>query len=346
LDQTPGTVGARFLLIAAAAIVLIAGLKAAASLLVPFFIAFFIALLSLPLAQFLQARGCPGGLAILVTILADVIVLVAVALLLGGSIRTFTAAAPRYQALLAQKAAIAVEWIRAKGVDVPPDVLDNLINPGVALDVVTRTMRGAAAILSNLFLVFLTIIFVLLEAAGFPAKIEAAFGAQSGGMERFETIKRQIQKYLAIKTAISLLTGVTIWLSMWALGIPFAPLWGLVAFLLNYIPNLGSILAAVPPVLLAIVEFGLGRALAAALIFALVNIGLGNFLEPHLLGRRLGLSTLVVFLSLVFWGWVWGPIGMLLSVPLTMIVKIMLENTEDLRWVAVMLGANPRGPAD
>ncbi len=126
------------------------------------------------------------------------------------------------------------------------------------------------------------------------------------------------------------------------IGVDFPLLWGMLAFLLNYVPTLGSILAAIPPVLLATVQLGPGHALATALVFVGVNVVLGNFVEPHFMGRRLGLSTLVVFLSLVFWGWVWGPVGMLLSVPLTMIVKIMLENTEDLRWVAVLLDAGTR----
>ena len=125
------------------------------------------------------------------------------------------------------------------------------------------------------------------------------------------------------------------------LGLGFPLLWGLVAFIFNYIPNLGSILAAIPPVLLALVQFGPARAAVVAVGYLVINIGLANFLEPYLMGRRLGLSTLVVFLSLVFWGWVWGPVGMLLSVPLTVIVKIALENTKDFRWVAIMLGANP-----
>ncbi len=341
MDQPAGTLGARFLFVAAAVVIVVAGIKAAAPLLVPFFIALFIAAVSLPVAHWLESRGVPKTLAVLVTILADVVVLIGVAALLGTSIKDFTSEAPRYQRILTQRAADLLQWVRDRGIEVPSDVFDSLINPERAMRWMTRTLLGTAAILSNLFLVFLTVVFILFEAAGFGDKIQAAFGERSGGVERFEIIKRQVQRYLGFKTAISLVTGITIWLAMWTLGIPFAALWGLLAFLLNYIPNLGSILAAIPPVSLAFIEFGLGLAVAVALIFLLVNLTLGNFLEPHLMGRRLGLSTLVVFLSLVFWGGVLGPVGMLLSVPLTMIVKIMLENTEDLRWVAVLLDANP-----
>jgi len=193
-------------------------------------------------------------------------------------------------------------------------------------------------VLSNTLLVLLTVVFILFEAAGFPDKFRAAFG-HSESSQRFTKIRSEIQHYLGIKTVVSLTTGVAIGVAMAILGVDFPILWGGLAFLLNYIPNLGSILAAIPPVLLATVQLGPSQALVVAIVFVAVNVVLGNFVEPYFMGRRLGLSTLVVFLSLVFWGWVWGPVGMLLSVPLTMVVKIMLENTEDLRWIAVLLDA-------
>jgi predicted PurR-regulated permease PerM len=189
-------------------------------------------------------------------------------------------------------------------------------------------------------LVILTLVFMLLEAVGLPIKMLVAFGSKEGDPNRFAGVTTEVQQYLLIKTGMSLATGVVIaiWLSI--LGLDFAIVWGLLAFLLNYIPTLGSIIASVPAILLALVQLGPTRALAVAIGFLLVNLVFGNIVEPHLMGRRLGLSTLVVFLSLVFWGWVLGPMGMLLSVPLTMIVKILLENSSDLKWVAVMLDSN------
>jgi len=198
-----------------------------------------------------------------------------------------------------------------------------------------------AGVLSNLFVALLTIVFILFEAAGFPAKLRAAFGDRQGS-ERFEKIRYEVQHYLGIKSLVSLTTGAAIAAALAILGVDYPLLWGMLAFLLNYIPTFGSILAGIPPVLLAIVQLGPGHAIAVALVFVTTNVVLGNFVEPHFLGRRLGLSTLVVFLSLVFWGWVWGPVGMLLSVPLTMILKIMLENTPDLAWIAVLLGRDPK----
>ena len=147
----------------------------------------------------------------------------------------------------------------------------------------------------------------------------------------------------AVKTATSLATGLILGTWVWILGVNFPVLWGLLAFLLNYIPNIGSLLAAVPPLTVGLIQPGGGVTLLilVAIGYGVANIVIGNFVEPRLMGQRLGLSTLVVFLSLVFWAFVWGGIGMLLAVPLTMVVKILLEDTEDFRWVAVLLDKAP-----
>ena len=141
-----------------------------------------------------------------------------------------------------------------------------------------------------------------------------------------------------IKTWVSLATGALAAVLCYV-GLDFALLWGLLAFLLNYIPNIGSIVAGLPPLLLAIVQLGpLEATLIAAGYLAINNI-LGNFIEPRFMGQGLGLSTFAVLVSLVFWGWVLGPVGMLLSIPLTMAVKIAMEGRPETLWIAIMLGS-------
>ena len=210
-------------------------------------------------------------------------------------------------------------------------------DPSLLIDFANLTVRFTASAVSSLLVVFLILVFMLFEAATFRRKARTLLASEAA-RERFSRMANEIQRYIGIKTAVSAATGLLIGVWVGVLGVDFAIFWGLVAFVLNFIPNLGSIIAAVPTTLLATVQIGVGRALLVALGYLVVNMVIGNFIEPHLMGRRLGLSTLVVVLSLVFWGWVWGPIGMLLSVPLTMVVKIMLENTEEFRWVAVLLG--------
>ena len=211
---------------------------------------------------------------------------------------------------------------------------------------VGNALRAVGALLSNAFLVLLLVIFILFEAAGFRNKLAVAFGGEGEHLRQLGRMAAQVQQYLVIKTAVSTATGLFIGVWVWMVGLDAPQLWGVLAFAFNFIPTLGSIFAAVPAVLLALIQPDISPvgAVVIAAGYAGVNVVFGNFVEPTLMGRRLGLSTLVVFMSLVFWGWVWGPVGMLFSVPLTMAVKIALENTNEFRWVAVMLDANPGAP--
>jgi predicted PurR-regulated permease PerM len=151
----------------------------------------------------------------------------------------------------------------------------------------------------------------------------------------------EVQAYLGIKTLVSLATGITAGSFCWLMGLDFPILLGLTAFVLNFIPTIGSIIAAIPAMALALVLHDPSWTLLVALGYLAINTLFGNIVEPNLMGRRLGLSTLVVVLSLIFWGWLWGPVGALLSVPLTMVLKIVLENTPDLRWAAILLDKVP-----
>jgi predicted PurR-regulated permease PerM len=278
--------------------------------------------------------------------LAVVIVLLGVfsgfGAILGGSVNEFTAFAAQYQARFDGLVESASSWFEARDID--PETLDilNMLQPSRLINLLGGVLKNLAAVLSNLFMILLTMIFMLLEAASVPVKVRAAIGTGRLDVDNMRQAVIQVQRYLGLKTLTSLATGLLIGLWTAILGLEFAVVWGLLAFLLNYIPNIGSIVAAFPAVLLGLVQGGIGYAILVAVGYVVVNVGIGNFTEPWLMGRTLGLSTLVVFLSLVFWGWMWGSVGMLLSVPLTMIIKILLENTDDLKWMAVMLD-NRRG---
>ncbi len=327
------------LLLAASFVVVVAGLKAAAGFMVPFMLSFFLAILSLPAFAFLQRRGLTRWLALLLTMAGDIAILLAAVALVGGSLQEFTEALPKYQSRLDQMVASSVQSLEARGFDASEWVSSELIAPGKVMEMVGATLRGVAGVISQTFLVLLIMGFVLAEAAGFPAKLTTAFGSE--GDHRFEKMTREVQRYLGFKTLICLATGVLAGSWVAFLGLDFALLWGVTAFLLNYIPSLGSILAAIPPMLLALLQEGPGLALVVGLGYLIINILFGNLLEPTLMGRKMGLSPLVVFLSLVFWGWIWGPVGMLLSVPLTMIARISFESSEEFRWIGVLLGRSP-----
>ncbi|MCB1032257.1 MAG: AI-2E family transporter [Acidobacteria bacterium] len=330
--------GARFLVGAACLVLVVAGLKAAAEILRPFVLAGVLAVTSMPLLRGLCRRGIPKPLAVLLTVLAVLLVVVGLVALVGGSLNQFTEQFPKYQIQLSEMIETGQSQLASYGME--RVALADLIDPGAFVDLIRGALAGIAGLVSKGFLVLLALIFILLEATGFADKLQLAFGL-TFDTQRLEQSLQEIQSYLAIKTAISFATGVLVWGWVSLVGVDFPVLWGLVAFLLNYIPNLGSIIAAIPPVFLALIQLGPGAAFLTALGYVVVNFLFGNLLEPTLMGRRLGLSTLVIFVSLVFWGWVWGPLGMLLSVPLTMVLKILLENTEDFRWLAVLLSPNP-----
>ena len=210
-------------------------------------------------------------------------------------------------------------------------------DPGMALSLAATLASTVSQVLSNSLLILLTVVFILLEASSFPRKLTAAFGAEHNPSPEYQRIVDSIRSYIVLKTGVSLLTGVLIagWLSIF--GVPYVGLWGMLAFLLNYIPNVGSIIAAIPALIVAWLDLGLTPCIGCAVGYVAVNIAIGNLLEPKLMGRGLGLSPLVIFCSMLFWGWTLGPVGMLLSVPLTMGVRVGLEGFDDTRWLGILL---------
>lgn len=322
---------------AAAAVIVIAGLKSAAAMLVPFLLAIFIAVLSAPLMGWMTRHRVPQVLAVLLLVLGFLLLGTVLASFVGGTLNAFYRDMPLYEQKLQTLTSHGVTWLRSMGVEVADNVIREYVNPGVVMKTVASVFNGLGGVLTNTFLILFTVVFILLEASGFPQKVKRAFGEETLAFDHFERFSQSVQQYLMIKTLVSFGTGLTVALVLALLGVDYWALWGLVAFLLNYIPNIGSIIAAVPAVLIALIQLGPGIALVTAGVYVAVNMLFGNVIEPRLMGRSLGLSTLVVFLSLVLWGWILGPVGMLLSIPLTMVVKIALETRPQTRWIATLL---------
>jgi AI-2 transport protein TqsA len=348
------TPGARFLLMGASLVIVVAGLREGAIILLPFALALFLAVMSMPLMFWFQLRRVPAPLAIALTMLVIGALFGALIMLGTQAVADLQDQIPGYttriQALYDSWVAGLSAW---SGIQLDQYRLLDLIDPGAAVATFATTAARVVAFLGNMFLVLLIMAFILGEAMVFPFKFRAIVGPREGerrrvtktvrdDRRRVTKIVREVQAYLGIKTVVSLATGLVIGVLAWLLRLDFPVLLGLIGFVLNYIPTVGSILAALPALFLSLVQFtSIGHFLMVAGGYGAVNMMFGNIIEPNLLGRRLGLSTLVVILSLLFWAWVWGPVGALLAVPLTMVVKIMLENTEDLRWVAILLDKSP-----
>ena len=335
------TPAARFLLVAGAFVVVVAGLKSASNLVTPFLLAVFIAVLVVPPLQYMRSHGLPGWAAMLVVVATLVGAGSAVVGLFSGSLSDFNASLPSYQERVKGLTGELDIWLDSIGIHVSRQALNSVIDPGRIFGMATELIRGLGGVLTNAFLILLTVIFILFEANSLPSKLRAALRQPEASLNHLHEVMHTINRYMFLKFCTSVLTGVLLWAWLSFLGVDFPAMWGMLAFLLNFVPTIGSIIAGVPPVMLALIQLGVEDALLVTIGYMLVNIGIGNFLEPRVMGQGLGLSTLVVFLSLIFWGWVLGPAGMFLSVPLTMALKIALGANTQTYPIAVMLG-----PAD
>lgn len=322
----------------AALMIIVAGLRAAQSVLVPVALASFLAVISMPLLKGLRSAGVPNFFAIPVVLLLIVGLLVAIGYIATSSILEIREAVPIYVARFDMLYRDGMQWLGDHRIIVPGGMDELLFSPARLINLVTTLLMGLAGFMSMAFLVVLITLFLLAEAAGVPRKLRSLPGQADADLRRYSRIGDEVQRYLAIKTLTSLSTGILI--GLWALfiGLDFPLFWGLTAFLLNFIPTIGSLVAAIPAILLALVQLGPGGAVLTASGYLAVNTVIGSLIEPAVMGRGLGLSPFVVLMSLLFWGWVWGPIGMLLSLPLTMVLKILLEHSQNLSWIAVLLG--------
>lgn len=322
----------------AAFIVIVAGLKAATELLVPFLLAVFIAVLCAPLMIWLRAKKVPSVLSVLLVVVLFFLIAATLGTVIGTSLSAFYQDLPEYEQKLQQQGQSLIISLQGFGIVVDDDFLSNYIDPGAAMKMVAKVFSGLGGVLTNTFLILFSVIFILLEASDFPDKVKRALGSKTLALDHFQSFSDSVQRYLLIKTLVSMGTGFVAGTALALMGVDYAILWAVVAFLLNFIPNIGSIIAAVPPMLIALIQLGPMSSLLVAGLYVATNMIFGNVIEPRYMGRSLGLSTLVVFVSLVFWGWIFGPVGMLLSIPLTMMVKIGLENSDRNRWLAVLLG--------
>ncbi len=324
----------------AAVIVVIYGMQMAKVLLVPFLIAAFLALITVRPMLWLQSKRVPSFLAALVIVTAIMLMLAVVGSILGSSIAEFTAALPVYQARLDVIVDSVFRFVvKHLNGDESMESLADMVDPGWAMGLVATILNSVKDVLTNTFLIIFTTIFMLLEVSSVGTKVQAAFGRSADSLQRPRVFIQNMGRYLGFKTIVSLATGLCAGVLTWSIGLDFPLLWAMLAFLLNFVPTIGSIIAAVPAVLLALVQLGPGAAGATAIGFAAINVTFGNVIEPRLMGYGVGISPLVVFVGLVFWGWVFGPVGMLLSVPLTMTLKLALESDERTRWIAILIGS-------
>ncbi len=321
----------------AAIFIIFAGIKTAANILVPFLLSLFVAIICNPLVSKASEFKIPKVISVILVIGLFVTIALSLAGLVGKSLNELSQLIPQFREQFREQFIWVTTFLSRYNIQISSAILLEYFDPAVAMGMAANMLSGFGLVMANLFLIILTIIFMLFEASSFPLKLHFALDDPEMRLKQIERFLESVNHYIAIKTMVSIATGIIVSVMLWAFGLDFYLLWGVLAFLLNYIPNIGSIIAAVPAVTLAALQLGIGDAGFIGLGYVAINMVMGNMIEPRYLGKGLGLSTLVVFLSLIFWGWLLGTVGMLLSVPLTMILKIGFENSPEGRWFAILL---------
>jgi AI-2 transport protein TqsA len=323
--------------IAAALVVIIYGINQAQSVASLVLFSMFLALIATPPVLWLERKHIPSFIAVFIVMAGMIALLFVIGGVVGASINTFSDELPNIQKRLEEQVLSLKPVLENNHITVNEKVLTNYVNAGSVMDLVSGLFSALGAALSDIVLILLTVTFVLLEASSFPVKLRSVLGDPKRAFPHFTVFAGDIVRYIVIKTLISLATGIVIGVWLWILGVQYAVLWGFLAFLLNYVPSVGSTIAAIPAVIFALIQLGMGSALLAMGGFMAVNFILDNIIETKLMGNRLGISTLAVFLSLLLWGSLLGPIGMVLCIPLTMTVKFACKNKKETAWIAVLL---------
>jgi predicted PurR-regulated permease PerM len=310
-------------------------MREAAGLITPFFLSIFITAIFYNPFKWLKEKGLHTSIALTIVILGIAVLTFSVFALIGASVASFTEKIPFYETRFTLYWSGINELLKDYGFLEVEATLSEYVNPSIVMKLVGNVFSGFGNVMSNFFIILLIVIFMLLEISVFERKMDLI---NKNSLKRVNKIVQSINSYFGTKALTSFVTGVLVTISLAFIGIDFPLLWGFLAFLLNFIPNIGSILAAVPAILLGLVQYGLPSAIVTAAVFLIINIIIGNVIEPRLMGRNLGLSPLVVFISLIFWGWTLGTIGMLLATPLTMAIKIVFDNMEQTKNIGLMMG--------
>lgn len=325
----------------AALVIIIAGMRAANAMIVRFLLAMLIAFICGPIFFRLNRLGLPQWVSLIAVLVIIGLVGLGLATLIGASINDLSASLPIYQENLQNMMINIIDFLAGFGIEIEKKTLLNIFDPSLLMSVVGNLLSTLTSMLSDSVLITFYVVFMLLEAYSVPLKVKAIWGENSRILDEINRFVKGMQHYISLKTIISLATGIFIGIALLIIGIDFALLWAVVAFLLNFIPTIGSIVSAIPPILLSLFLNSWVETVAVIAVYLTVNNVIGGIIEPRVMGKGLDLSTLMVFISLIFWGWVLGPIGMLLSVPLTMGVKMALELRAETRWIAHLIAGEP-----
>lgn len=325
---------ARIAIIGAAVVIVLAGIRVATPILGPLLVAVFFAMITAPAMKWLTRRGVHPLLAAATVVAGLIGIFAGMIIFLGVAFTGFIRTLPQYQASLEAQAAVLAGY----GIDIGEFMVWDYIDQGFILQQAAGFAREIGSIAVDVFLVFVGIGFLLLEGPRLAAVLARHLGPESAPYRHLSQSGKILIDYVVVRTKVNLITGVGTGLFLAVLGVDFAVLWGFIAFILSYVPYIGLVVAAIPPTLLALIEFGPAGAVAVIVVIALIDAAAENLVLPQMAGRELNLSPFVVLFSVIFWGFILGAVGIFLAIPLTIAVKLFLESWEETRWIGELMG--------
>ena len=330
---------ARIAIIGAAVVIVLAGARGSTPILTPLLVAVFFAMITAPAMIWLTRRGVPRIPAAILVVAGLIGIFAGMIAFLGAALTGFVRSLPQYQARLDEQLAVLQSILTEYGITPGGTQIGDYIDQGFIVQQAAGIAREVGSIAVDIFVILVGIGFLLLEAPRIAAVIRQHLGAESAPYRHLVESGRLLIEYVVVRTKVNLITGTGTGLFLAVLGVDFALLWGFIAFVLSYVPYIGLVVAAIPPTLLALIEFGPAGAVAVIAAVALIDAAAENLVLPRMAGRDLNLSPFVVLFSVVFWGIIFGAVGVLLAIPLTIAVKLFLESWDETRWIGELLGA-------
>lgn len=328
----------------ASIVLIIAGIKAASEIVVILFLAIFISSIISNLINFLQSKHIPKIVAYLFATGILVLFSLLLSYIVNISLKDFLTNLPQYEKQLQNLVLQGISLAEEYGYIIDKQTILDALNIGSFFGITTNLIGSIGTFLSKFLLVIIGIAFILAESKSFEKKLKIIFAKKNEKLEHFNLFSSNIQKYFSVKTTTSFFTGFLVAITLILFKIDYPILWGVIAMLFNFVPVIGSIIAAIPAILLSLVTQDLQTTAILTILYVVINISISNIIEPKFMGKELGLSPLVIFFSLIFWGWVLGLVGMFLAVPITMTLKIAFNSNKETKWLSILMSnvGNPK----
>ena len=318
-------------------VVIIAGVKMASQVVVILFLAIFISSIFSTLLKVLQKKHIPRLFSYFIILLIVSGIGVMLAYVINISLNDFLTNLPTYEEKLKNTILNLLHFAQDSGIQIDKAKIMGALNFSSFFGFTTNIIGSIGTFLSKFLLVVIGVAFILAESKSFQTKLKVIFRNNAKKLEHFNLFSFNIQKYFVVKSFTSFLTGFIITIVLTLFGVDYPVLWGVIAMLFNFVPVVGSIIASIPAVLLTFMNLDINTTIWVIVLYVIINISISNILEPKLMGKELGLSPLVIFFSLIFWGYILGIVGMFLAVPITMTLKIAFDSNTSTHWLGILM---------